>query len=195
MQHQKKATPKFKPKQKPPKAKKRGKKNRKPTMKEKEKIAVGLNRMETQGARNVTGRDFVSTLSKEEFKIFNFMRAAPPTKGELAIMKVLEDNNIRYFRNQAVRLFAEDKKLRVLYFDFYLYQYNLFIEYDGEYHFMPVRGNDIFEKQKLYDYYKDRHCRKHKMNLLRIPYNEIQNVEKIICEYFDKLKPIPVKNN
>lgn len=178
-----------------PKPKKRSKKNRGLTMKQKEKIAVDLNKLETQGARNVSGRDFVKTLTKEEFKIFNFMRAAPPTKGELEVMRVLEQNNIKYFRNQAVRLRAEDRKLRVLYFDFYLYQYNLFIEFDGEYHSIPIRGEDILKRQKLYDFYKDRHCRKHKVNLLRIPYTEINNIESILCKYFDELKPIPVKEN
>lgn len=163
-------------------------------MKEKERMAVERNRLETRGTHNRFGCDFIKSLNREEFKIYNAMKIAEPTKGEMDVIKVLEANRIEYIRNWGVRLETEPKKLKVLYFDFYLPRYNLFIEYDAAYHFVPIRGEDALYIQKLNDSYKDRHCKKHKVHLLRIPYNLIENTESLLCEYLDKIEPnIPNK--
>lgn len=80
-------------------------------------------------------------------------------------------------------------------YDFYLPDYNLIIEYDGEQHYMPVNfgENDIKRmEEKLrttqeHDKIKNDYCKKHNINLLRIPYWEKQNIETIIYNHLQRL--------
>lgn len=80
-------------------------------------------------------------------------------------------------------------------FDFYLPDYNLFIEYDGEQHYKPVnygyndeeKAQRKFEVVQKYDQLKNEYCKQNNINLLRIPYWDKQNIEKIICDYLQRL--------
>lgn len=68
-------------------------------------------------------------------------------------------------------------------FDFYLPEYNLCIEYDGEQHFKPVdfanKGREWADKQfeirRTCDEIKTEYCKKNNIKLLRIPY--FKNIE------------------
>ena len=74
-----------------------------------------------------------------------------------------------------------NKKLR---FDFYLPDYNTLIEYDGEQHFKPIEyfgGEEKYNILKNNDEIKNKYCKTHKINLIRIPYTFSENeVKKII---------------
>lgn len=80
-------------------------------------------------------------------------------------------------------------------FDFYLPQYNLFIEYDGEQHYKPVRyynQNDeqmelSFKITQEHDRIKNSYCEENNINLLRIPYWEKENIETIIDNHLQRL--------
>lgn len=80
-------------------------------------------------------------------------------------------------------------------FDFYLPQYNLFIEFDGSQHYKPARykGSDTqknlqdFEDVQRRDKLKNKYCAKNKINLLRIPYYESKNIDSIICNHLQRL--------
>lgn len=80
-------------------------------------------------------------------------------------------------------------------FDFYLPRYNLFIEYDGEQHYKPVRfhtqSNEemerTFEETQRRDKIKNRYCEDNDINLLRIPYWEKENIETIINSHLQRL--------
>jgi hypothetical protein len=68
-------------------------------------------------------------------------------------------------------------------FDFFLPDYNTFIEYDGEQHFKPIDffgGESSYNKQKLNDEKKNYYCFIKKYNLLRIPYYDYDNIEIIL---------------
>ena len=86
----------------------------------------------------------------------------------------------------------QEHKLR---FDFYLPDYNLFIEYDGEQHYKPVnygyndeeKAQQKFATVQKYDQLKNEYCKENNINLLRIPYWEKQNIEKIICDCLQRL--------
>lgn len=67
-------------------------------------------------------------------------------------------------------------------FDFYLEEYNLCIEYDGEQHFEPRFGEEEFEKTVVRDKIKTEFCNKNGITLLRIPYWEFKNIEKILIK-------------
>lgn len=80
-------------------------------------------------------------------------------------------------------------------YDFFLPNYNTFIEYDGEQHYMPVNFgnwdeeevNRHFQMTQEHDRIKNEYCEKHNINLLRIPYWEKQNIETIIYDYLQRL--------
>lgn len=80
-------------------------------------------------------------------------------------------------------------------FDFYLPEYNLFIEYDGKQHFEPTRFYNqsdeemqlTFELTKKRDKIKDMYCQENNINLLRIPYCEKENIETIIINHLQRL--------
>lgn len=80
-------------------------------------------------------------------------------------------------------------------FDFYLPQYNLFIEYDGEQHYKPVKyynqsDEEVeknFKKTQEHDKIKNLYCEENNINLLRIPYWEKENIETIINSCLQRL--------
>ena len=94
------------------------------------------------------------------------------------IKQFLDKNNIE---NKPERtIFIGDNYYR---FDFYLPQYNLFIEYDGEQHFKEIKwfgGKEGFEKRVKHDNMKNKYCEVNNINLLRIPYTEFENIENIL---------------
>ena len=90
------------------------------------------------------------------------------------------DNNILYEREKQ---FKDCRDKQVLPFDFYLPDYNLCIEYDGEQHFKEVKwfgGKEGFEKRVKHDNMKNKYCEDNNINLLRIPYTEFENIENIL---------------
>ena len=80
-------------------------------------------------------------------------------------------------------------------FDFYLPQYNLFIEYDGQQHYEPARfygsnkekNEEELRKIQERDKIKNKYCEENHINLLRIPYWETKNIETIINNYLQRL--------
>lgn len=77
-------------------------------------------------------------------------------------------------------------------YDFYLPQYNLLIEYDGEFHYMPITkyknepvkyAEARLKKQQEHDRLKDEYAKKNNIKLLRIPYWDFDNIEKILDAY------------
>lgn len=109
------------------------------------------------------------------------------SKGELKIIKWLTINNIEYLKEKR---FPNCRHKYTLPFDFYIPSLNICIEYDGEQHFVPMRfkGKENEMKHKLSiiqhrDSIKTQYCIDNKINLLRIPYTEFNNIEKILEEY------------
>lgn len=92
------------------------------------------------------------------------------SKGELYIEEILNDLNL-YFEKQ--KRFKECKNKRSLPFDFYIPQYNVCIEYDGEQHYKLVKywgGEEKFLQQQLNDELKNEFCKENNINLVRISY-------------------------
>lgn len=119
------------------------------------------------------------------------------SKGESKIEQWLKENNIDYERQYA---FEDCRHLSLLKFDFYLPNYNICIEYDGEQHKKPICFGGISEKEAIKEFkltqerdkIKNEYCKTHNIPLLRIPYTEFDNIE-IILESF--LKEIKQNNN
>jgi len=72
-------------------------------------------------------------------------------------------------------------------YDFYIPSKNLLIEYDGEFHYIPLMGDDQFKKQKKHDELKTNYAKENKMDLLRIPYWEFDNLGTILDKQLNNI--------
>ena len=100
------------------------------------------------------------------------------SKGEHKISEWLETSNIKFAREKTFNNCRG--KHRLLPFDFYLPKYNLCIEYDGKQHFQPVFGIETFVNTQQTDNIKNKYCEENSIGLLRIPYQELNNVEFVL---------------
>lgn len=92
------------------------------------------------------------------------------SKGEREIRKYLESRKIEYKREHR---FLGCKHKRPLPFDFYLPNYNICIEFDGEQHFNKFRfefDESKLEFRKLKDNIKNNYCKENNIILIRISY-------------------------
>lgn len=103
------------------------------------------------------------------------------SSGERQILLFLESNNINY---EIQKTFDGCKNKRLLPFDFYLPDYNICIEYDGQFHyeerFEVERENESLELTKLRDSIKTNYCLDNNIKLIRISYLEYKNIESIL---------------
>lgn len=109
------------------------------------------------------------------------------SKGENAISLLLNYNKINYIPQKTFKdLIGLGGGL--LSYDFYLPDYNLLIEYQGEQHDRPVdfynmgikKTNLEFKKQLKHDQLKRDYALKHNINLLEIWYYDFDNIEEIL---------------
>lgn len=104
---------------------------------------------------------------------------------EFKVGKILENNNFCYISQFS---FEDCKDKRPLPFDFYLPDYNILIEYDGEGHYHPVNFGGISDDRALqqliyvqmHDKIKTEYCKNNNIPLIRIPYWEKKNLEEYI---------------
>ena len=101
-------------------------------------------------------------------------------KGEIKIAKVLDELNIKY---KLQYRFKDCKFKKTLPFDFYLYELNICIEYDGEGHYIIETFNrelDDFIDGKIRDTVKTIYCEKNNIKLIRIPYWDFDDIKEIL---------------
>ena len=105
------------------------------------------------------------------------------SKGERIIRNILIQKNIKY---ETQKKFKECKYINILSFDFYLNEYNICIEYDGEQHFKKFRfekdNNKLIIRQKR-DQIKNEYCINNNIRLIRIKFDE--NIEEKLNELFN----------
>lgn len=107
------------------------------------------------------------------------------SKGEKKIEAYLSENNIEYIEQMT---FDGCRDKCLLPFDFYLPDYNICIEYDGQHHFYPVTFNGVtrdkamknYKRTLKHDSMKNRYCIDNNIELIRIPYFEFNNIESIL---------------
>lgn len=102
------------------------------------------------------------------------------------INKYLSENNISY---ELEKTFDNCKKNKLLPFDFYLPEYNLLLEYDGEQHFkhsFDRTKKDKLKKQHERDLIKNKYCLDNKINLIRFKYTlSINDIKEILDKLFN----------
>jgi len=96
------------------------------------------------------------------------------SRGELLIYDILKKNNIKF---KCEHKFDDCINIQTGYklrFDFYLYELNICIEYDGKQHFENnsfFNNKDIFKQLLIRDMIKDQYCDMNNIKLIRINYN------------------------
>lgn len=102
-------------------------------------------------------------MSKNERKISNYL-------------------NSKHIKNIYQHRFNDCRGRIPLPFDFYLPDYNVCIEYDGEQHFkiLDYIGENEYNKTLHHDQIKTNYCKQNNIKLLRIPYTEANNIEEIL---------------
>ena len=102
------------------------------------------------------------------------------SKGEQKISNILSQNNIKY-EVQKTFSTCRFQNGKLAFFDFYLPDYNILIEYDGEQHYFyrneGWNTKENFEKTKERDIYKNNWCLKNNIKLIRIPYTKLNNLQ------------------
>lgn len=94
------------------------------------------------------------------------------SNGEREIKKILELKNVKYIRQ---KFFKDCIHIKPLKFDFYLPDYNVCIEYDGEQHDSIYRFEKDTERlkiRKFRDQIKNIYCEEKRIKLIRISHKE-----------------------
>jgi hypothetical protein len=119
-------------------------------------------------------------------------RYCKESHGERKIRLLLENANIEFDRFVK---FEECKNKYYLEFDFQIYKPELekdnkfvLVEFDGRLHFEPYTKTNPehlkkLKRQQQNDEIKNEFCKKYDIELIRIPYTEIDNIEKILKEH------------
>ena len=105
------------------------------------------------------------------------------SKGETLIESYLKQNNIKFIPQHKIPIDKSINSSGITKIDFYLPNYNLFIEYNGKQHYVPIKyfgGQITFEHQQKRDQYVRNYCKKNSIKLLEIRYDE--DIEKILYE-------------
>jgi predicted nucleic acid-binding Zn-ribbon protein len=114
------------------------------------------------------------------------------SKGNKFIKKYLLKNGVDVIPEYR---FSDCKgiKNRPMPFDFYLPDYNLTIEYQGQQHYFPVNFGGIsddeacknFEELQIRDAIKEQYCLDHNIPLLRIHYKNFNRIPEILTSYLN----------
>ena len=98
------------------------------------------------------------------------------TKGVKKIANFLTENNILF---ESQKKFEDCRNILPLPFDFYIKDFRTCIEFDGVQHF--THGLiDNFNTLKINDKIKNDYCEDNYINLIRIKYNQIEDIEYIL---------------
>lgn len=111
---------------------------------------------------------WVTTMSAFIRSAESYLNQSGMSYGEQVIHSTLNNNKIQFKFQYRVKI--NNKMHR---FDFYLPNYNLFIEYDGKQHFYPVEpwgGDDALKDRKMRDKEKDEYVSSIGALILRINY-------------------------
>lgn len=105
------------------------------------------------------------------------------SKGEKTIKYFLDEWCVDYVQEKT---FDGCKNIQSLYYDFYLPNNNLLIEYDGKQHYIPIDffgGENALEQRKINDKIKNEFAKNNNINLLRISFNDFNNIEVLLNKH------------
>lgn len=100
------------------------------------------------------------------------------SKGERTITNWLTSKNIKFISQYKIEIDTSINQSGNAYIDFYLPDYNCFIEYNGEQHYIAKErfGGELeFQRQQKRDEYVRNYCKNNNIKLIEIKYNESIN--------------------
>ncbi len=112
--------------------------------------------------------------------------ARPMSSGEMKIRIWLKSNNIEFVSEKHLDGCVSSYSNCPLFFDFYVPNLNLVIEFDGiqhvkqSYEFHKTRKD--FIKQRMRDSAKNKFCSLNNIKLLRIEHHQINSIYKILAD-------------
>lgn len=103
------------------------------------------------------------------------------SRGENKISNILSNAKITFEREKTFNTCKFPDSNALARFDFYLPDYNICIEYDGEQHFRYHYGKtwnneNNFKKTQEHDQYKNNWCKENNITLIRIPYTHYEDI-------------------
>lgn len=134
----------------------------------------------------IEGRRRFIKIKRESKKLTSYRKAAKQSKGERRISAFLSSESVEFNREWYFKGLYNYAKSHLLYFDFFVPEFNLCIEYDGQQHYATQKK----ESAKMNDYLKNAYCLKNNIWFLRIKYTDFDNIETLICQILDKISPI-----
>lgn len=105
------------------------------------------------------------------------------SEGEIKISKFLKEKEIHFKEYVKFNDCINPKTNRKLEFDFYLPEYNICIEYDGIQHYESFEffnGEKGLSRNQYNDKIKTEYCQNNGIELIRIPYWDIKNINQIL---------------
>ena len=114
------------------------------------------------------------------------------SKGEILVENILKKHGIKYIDE---KIFSACKNIKYLPFDFYLPEYNICIEFDGQFHYQIVYDQTTLTNTQIRDKIKTDYCKNNHIPLLRIPYWDANNAEQLICNFIKLHKRIRYMHN
>lgn len=103
------------------------------------------------------------------------------SQGELEIINLLQENNIKFEEQKTFETCRFPKTNRKGKFDFYLPDYNILIEFDGTQHFYnneySLMSKEEFINQLERDKFKNEWCKNNNIPLVRIPYYFLHQIK------------------
>lgn len=102
------------------------------------------------------------------------------SRGEKYIAKFLKENNISHDRQHK---FPNCRNVFELPFDFYIPSMRTCVEFDDKQHYQPVEhfgGLKAYESLKINDKIKNDYCEENYINLIRIRYDQIDQINDIL---------------
>lgn len=97
------------------------------------------------------------------------------SKGEKYITNWLNNKNVKYIAQYKIPIDTNINSSGNAFIDFYIPEFNTFIEYNGEQHYIPkdkFGGVITFERQQKRDQYVRDYCFKNNIKLIEIKYND-----------------------
>lgn len=108
------------------------------------------------------------------------------SNGEKIINDYLTSHGISFIKEKR---FKDCRDKKPLPFDFYLPDKNLVIEFDGKQHFEEVYPFN-YKKTSEHDNIKNQYCEERGIKIIRIPYWEGHNIERILDDKINQVKNI-----
>jgi very-short-patch-repair endonuclease len=115
------------------------------------------------------------------YDFFNKNKKDKMSAGERKIYNYLQRNNIEFVWQKS---FENCRNLHILFFDFYLPEYKLLIEFDGQQHYKMSNfsksieiNKQKFEQVRKNDAIKTKYCKDNNIKLLRLNNNDLINSE------------------